>query len=267
MTQIVDSPFKAVAQHKTADSVIRQIEQLLLSGVLSDGEKLPGERDLAERLEVSRPILREAIHQLEERGLLVARHGGGTFVGELTGQVFSPPMASLIARHDEAIAEYLDFRREIEGFAAELAARRATPADHDVLSAIMADMERLHATSDFDAELDADIDLHNAIGEAAHNVILLHTLKACYRLQAEGMFAHRRMIHDLPGARDELLAQHRALVDAIRSGDGAAARRAATDHIDFVARAASDARARQARNDLTLVRQSHRAALAARHAR
>src|SRR6476469_5856256 len=107
MQDQTNSPFRAVNHQKTAEAIVEQIEQLLLDGVLCDGERLPGERELSEQLEVSRPILREAIKDLEDRGLLVARHGGGTFVASLTGQVFSPPMAQLIASHESAIGDYL----------------------------------------------------------------------------------------------------------------------------------------------------------------
>ena len=64
---------------RTADEVCAQIETLVLEGVLRVGDKLPGERELSRRFDVSRPVLREAIKQLEMRGLVVTRHGGGTF--------------------------------------------------------------------------------------------------------------------------------------------------------------------------------------------
>ncbi|MEP4422756.1 MAG: GntR family transcriptional regulator, partial [Nitratireductor sp.] len=66
-------------QHaRTADEVVGRIEDLILEGVLRPGDRLPGERDLSSRLDVSRPILRDALKQLETRGLVVSRHGDGT---------------------------------------------------------------------------------------------------------------------------------------------------------------------------------------------
>lgn len=258
MITINDGPFSRIKHSRTADEVIDQIELLLLEGVLRDGERLPGERELSERMEVSRPILRDALKELESRGLLVSRHGGGTFVGDMIGQVFSKPLAELISRHDRATKDYLEFRREIEGHAAGLAARRATKADHAVLSGIISTMHRLHEEGDFEAELEADIELHNAIGEAAHNIILMHTLKACYRLLSEGMFYHRRMTFDLPSTREKLLAQHGAIVTAILAGDAQAARQAAESHIDFVAAATAEARALDARNQISQMRKFQR---------
>ncbi len=82
--------FSRVEHNRTADGVVHQIETLILDGVLRDGDRLPGERDLAQRLDVSRPILREALKELETRGLLASTHGGGTFVAD-----------SVLAKHDE----------------------------------------------------------------------------------------------------------------------------------------------------------------------
>ena len=88
-----DGLFAGVSHSRTADEVVHQLELLILDGVLRDGDRLPGERDLAQSLDVSRPILREALKELEARGLLVSHHGGGTFVADIIGQVFSKPIS------------------------------------------------------------------------------------------------------------------------------------------------------------------------------
>lgn len=252
--------FSQIDHMRTADEAVRQIELLLLDGVLSSGDRLPGERELAERLDISRPVLRDALKQLESRRLIVSRHGGGTYVADLIGQVFSKPVAELVSRHERATRDYLEYRRELEGHAAELAARRATPADHERLTAIIARMTTAHADEDFNAELDTDIELHNAVGEAAHNIILMHTLRACYKLLSEGIFHHRRVIFELPGARENLLDQHAAIVAAIVGGDAAAARQAAEAHIDYVAEAAAEAVLLQERRQVANLRKMQRQA-------
>lgn len=226
--------FSRVEHNRTADGVVHQIETLILDGVLRDGDRLPGERDLAQRLDVSRPILREALKELETRGLLASTHGGGTFVADIVGQIFSRPLAELIARHERATQDYLDYRREMEGLTAELAARRATATDRAILTAIVERMRAAHESGSFEEELATDIELHNAIGEAAHNIMLMHTLRACYRLLTQGIFFHRQMVFNTPGARDRLLGQHVAIHDAILASDPAAARRAAEAHIDYI---------------------------------
>src|SRR5690606_4998278 len=113
--------------------------------------------------------------------------------------------------------------------------------DRALLGAIMRRMEAAHARGDFGEEVAIDVEFHNAIGECAHNIVLLHTLRSCYRLLADGVFLSRTLIYRAPGAQDELLAQHRAIHDAVVAGDAQAAREAARSHIDYVERAMNDA--------------------------
>ena len=239
---MTDGLFRKIDHGSTADEAVRQIEFLLLDGVLSSGDRLPAERELAEQLEISRPVLRDALKVLEGRGLIESRHGGGTFVADLIGQVFSKPVAELVARHERSTRDYLEYRRELEGFAAAMAATRATPADRDRLVLICDGLKSAYQRDDFQAEIDGDIELHHAVGEAAHNIILMHTLRACYKLVAEGIFYHKRLILDLPGSREAILDQHLAIVDAILARDAEAARRASEAHIDYVATSVDEAR-------------------------
>jgi len=233
--------FAPISHDRTADEVVRQIELLLLEGVLRDGDRLPGERELSKRLDISRPILREALKALETRGLLISQHGGGTYVADIIGQVFSPAVVDLIARHQRATGDYIEYRRELEGITAELAARRATDYDRQMLTRIMDAMREAHAGGSFDDELETDVELHNAIGEAAHNIVLLHTLRSCYRLLAQGIFFHRHLVFSSQEAREHLLAQHEAIYAAIMARDGNAARNAAQAHMDYIAVAIREA--------------------------
>ncbi|KGF68587.1 GntR family transcriptional regulator [Hoeflea sp. BAL378] len=233
--------FARIEHSRTADEVVHQIEILVLEGILRVGDRLPGERELAKQFDVSRPILREALKVLEGRGLLTTQHGGGTFVADVIGQVFTKPVMELIARHQKATLDYLEYRREVEGVTAEFAAHRATEADKALLTRIMTAMKAAHQKDDFAEEASIDVEFHSAVGECAHNIILLHTLRSCYRLLTEGVFYNRAMIYNLPGARDQLLDQHLAIYQAVMAGNPGAARRAAQAHIDFVARAMTDA--------------------------
>lgn len=233
--------FSRIEHSRAADEVARQVERLILEGVLRAGDQLPGERGLATRLDVSRPILRDALKMLEERGLLESRHGGGTYVADVVGELFAPAMVRLIGHHRKAAADYLEYRREIEAVAADLAARRATGEDRQMLADIMTRMEAAHAAADAEQETASDVEFHNAIGEAAHNIVLLHTLRSCYRLLSEEVFYNRTVIYMQAGARERLLEQHRAIYEAVIAGDPKAAREAARAHIDYVEKAATEA--------------------------
>ena len=233
--------FSRIAHLRTADEVIRQIEALILEGVLRVGDRLPGEFALAGQFEVSRPILRDALKALEARGLIATRPGGGTYVADVIGQVFSPPVLELISTHRKATADYLEYRREIEGIAAEYAARRATPDDLALLDRIIERMQEVQPSGDMEAEAAIDVEFHQAIGECAHNIMLMHTLRSCYRLLSEGVLQNRILVFNLPDASATLLDQHLAIHKAVRSGDPAAARRAAMDHITYLEQALAEA--------------------------
>ncbi|PZU88577.1 MAG: GntR family transcriptional regulator [Shinella sp.] len=241
MSERDEGLFAQISHSRTAGEVVQQIESLILDGVLRDGDRLPGERDMAQAFDVSRPILREALKELEARGLVVSHHGGGTYIADIIGQVFSKPITELISRHARATRDYLEYRRELEGLTAELAARRASDTDRALLSRIVEDMKRAHESGNAEDELAADVEFHNAIGEAAHNIILLHTMRACYRLLSEGIFFNRKAVFALSNARERLLEQHLAIHDAIVGGHADEAKKAAQYHIDFVMQAVEEA--------------------------
>ena len=140
MTDDAIDAYARIPHSRTSAEIIQQIELLILEGVLRDNERLPSERELSRRFDVSRPILREALKELEARGLLVSHHGGGTFVADVIGQIFSKPVIELIGRHQKATQDYLEYRRELEGMTAEFAARRATRFDKEMLTRIMEEM-------------------------------------------------------------------------------------------------------------------------------
>lgn len=226
--------FSHVSNLRTADEVCAQLEELVLEGVLRVGDKLPGERDLAGQFGVSRPVLRSALKDMEARGILVTQHGGGTYVADVIGDVFSKTMLELIASHPKATADYLEYRREVEGIVADLAARRATADDKALLTDIMNRMEKAHQKDSYNEEAELDVEFHQAICEAAHNIMFMHTLRSCYRLLSNGAFFSRSLVYSFPGARDRLLAQHRAVYDAVMSGNPQIASEAANAHMRFV---------------------------------
>lgn len=246
--------FQPVPSRATADEVGRQIEMLVLEGVLHPGDRLPGERELAAQLNVSRPILRDALKALEGRGLIESRHGGGTYVAAIEGAIFAAPIVGLIAQSPKAGVDYLEFRREVEATAAAMAAERATEADRTILSRIFGAMEAEHGEADFRREAALDVQFHQAIGEASHNIVMIHVLRACYRLLADGVFYNRSRLYGHSGSRDTLLSQHRALLDAITRGDAAAARQAAIDHIAYVEASLKDEAAAGARQEIASLR-------------
>jgi GntR family transcriptional regulator, transcriptional repressor for pyruvate dehydrogenase complex len=233
-------PYRKVMSEKLSQSVVRQIELLILRGILRPGERLPAERDLAERMGVSRPSLRDAVADLQDRGLLVSRAGSGMYVADVLGSAFSPALVGLFATHDDAVFDYITFRRDMEGLAAERAARLASDTDLQVVDTLFRKMESAHARRNAEDESALDADFHMAIIEASHNVIMLHMMRSMYDLLRQGVFYNRQVIFRQRTTRDTLLDQHRAINAALQARDPAAARAAVAAHLDFVERALAD---------------------------
>jgi len=250
-------PFRTVQPEKLSSAVIRQIEQLILRGILRPGERLPPERELAERMGVSRPSLRDAIGALQDSGLLAARPGAGVYVADVLGSAFAPALTELFARHDEAVFDYLSFRRDMEGLAAERAARLASDTDLAVVQAVFDKMRAAHPKriSDEDAQLDAQF--HMAIIEASHNVIMLHMMRSMYQLLRDGVFYNRQVMFKQRTTREALLDQHSAINDALQNRDPDAARTAVHAHLDYVERALRDQRKADHNEDIARQRLDH----------
>jgi GntR family transcriptional regulator, transcriptional repressor for pyruvate dehydrogenase complex len=227
-------PFQKIEAEKLSQSIVQQIELLVLRGILHPGERLPSERELSEKLGVSRPSLREAIAELQQRGLLTSRPNAGVFVADVLGSAFSPALIGLFSTHDEAVSDYVSFRRDMEGLAAERAARLGSATDLKVIAAVFAKMEAAHLKRDPSDEAELDASFHMAIIEASHNVVMLHMMRSMYELLRKGVFYNRQVMFKNRMTRDNLLDQHRAINAAIQARDTAGARAAVEAHMDYV---------------------------------
>lgn len=233
-------PFEKIEAEKLSSAVVRQIELLILRGILRPGERLPSERELAERMGVSRPSLRDAVSALQDRGLLGTRAGSGVYVAETLGSAFPEALVDLFAAHDEAVFDYIAFRRDMEGLAAERATRLGSDTDLQVIDTVFAKMEAVHDKRNPAEEAQLDAEFHLAIIEASHNVVMLHMMRAMFRMLREGVFYNRQIMFKQRTTRDDLLDQHRAINSAIQSRDGVAARAAVEAHLSYVETSLAD---------------------------
>ncbi len=250
-------PFQKVQPEKLSDAVTKQIELLILQGILRPGERLPSERELSERLGVSRPSLREAISDLQDRGLLTSRAGSGIYVAEVLGSAFSDALVKLFASHDEAVFDYISFRRDMEGLAAERAARLGSDTDLRVIQTIFDKMEAAHKKRNPEDEAHLDADFHLSIIEASHNVIMLHMMRSMYQLLREGVFYNRQVMFKQRTTRDTLLDQHRTINDALQARDPEGARAAVEAHLDYVLSKLFDQKKSERNEKIALQRFQH----------
>lgn len=227
-------PFTKVVPPRVAASIRHQIEGLILRGILRPGERLPSERDLAAQLDVSRPSLRAALTELESSGLVVTRPGSGAYVAEVLGSVFAEPLVGLFSTHEEALFDYLSFRKDMEGLAAERAAKLGSDTDLKIINTIFTKMEQLHVTKSPKEEAALDADFHMAIVEASHNVVMLHMMRAMFEMLREGVFYNRQMMFGMKTTRTELLDQHRNINVALQKREPETARKAVEAHLGFI---------------------------------
>lgn len=237
---------------KLAEAIAEHIERLILEGVLRPGEKLASERDLAERLEVSRPSLRDALEMLEKRGLLATSRDGTRVTQFLSG--LTDPLAGLLQSNEQVTADYFEYRAAVERTAAGLAAVRATAPERQAIRECLAEMAAAHEALDADREAEADIVLHRLIYAASHNLVILHVMRAFSEMLRRDIFFNRTSLFAQAAFRDALLAQHKAIGEAVVAGDPEAAEKAIHDHLKFTGDTVEKTRVDAARVDLAVRR-------------
>ncbi len=246
-------PRDSIKGDSAAESTARHIEDLILEGSLRPGEPLLPEREIAARLNVSRPTLRQGMKLLEEKGLLVAEASGARVVAPLATSI-TDPLLELMSSRTEVVDDYLELRATLERMAASLAARRSNDVDRAELRACMERIDAAHGKAEAHDEAEADVDLHILIYEASHNVVLLQIMRALSGMLRKGVFHNREKLYARPEVRDVLLAQHRAIFDAIIARDPVAAGRAAEEHMAYTQRVLSEIAAADARLEISLRR-------------
>ncbi|HEY7494394.1 MAG TPA: FadR/GntR family transcriptional regulator [Candidatus Tectomicrobia bacterium] len=211
------------------ETIVAQLSQLIQAGVLRPGERLPPERELATRLQVSRASVREALRSLELQGLLSSRQGSGTFIAAVSQDELLRAFARL-TEEGQTLREIFELRFLLEPPIAARAARRATPPDIARLEATLKTQEQqIHLGQ---SGVEADVTFHAALAQATHNGALL-------RLGASLMevLAPSRDTHLQTPERSRLsLLSHRRILEAIRAGSTAQARKAMEDHVVHVDR-------------------------------
>ncbi len=218
-------------------SVFNEIAGLIDSGEFPVGHRLPTERELSERFQVSRPTIREAIIALEAKEQVSVKPSSGVYVlgTKLANDDFSREISAF---------ELLEARVLIEGEAAALAARMITPEELKELAKALKEIEREDikniATSGVDREF------HTIIANATHNRVISKQILNLWDIQEN--FDHIFETHQTLCVRDahSVTADHVAIYDAIAAGDAAQARTAMRNHFSDLLEAMHDASEREA---------------------
>lgn len=220
--------FRRISPGRISELIVDQMRQLILGGELSTGDRLPPERELAERFGVSRVTVRDALRTLEAQGLLEIRVGasGGAFVTAPSTVVVGEGIANMLLLSVLTPEEVAEARLVMELGTVALAVQRATDTDLDRLREICHRSEAAHASGEYDVELSSEF--HATLAEAAHNGainMIAESFRGPLRMAAA------RAREPAEQSHERSITEHGALVDAIAARDVVAARRIMTAHL------------------------------------
>jgi GntR family transcriptional repressor for pyruvate dehydrogenase complex len=212
----------------SSERIAEQLRSLIASGTIAPGERLPSETELARAMQVSRPVVREALRGLAMMGIVESRQGGGCFVTDLTPSRLMEPLSFYLRLRDYSLEELFRARKVIDGGISSDAARNATAAQR----ARLEEMARLglDLVDDPVGFRVLDAQFHGLISEAAGNAFLNAVSQSLYSLAID----LRRRASEIPGVLAQSAADHIAIAGAIAAGDPAAAAEAMSQHVEHI---------------------------------
>jgi len=213
--------------------IVERIEELIASGKIGPGDRLPGERELARQLGVGRYALREALRTLEARGVVNVRPGSGTFVSDMNTDKLRLALSSILLGSKEAILQLLQVRQFLEVKAVGvLASREVHQEGLDRLDDLVSKMESIPLGDESYAEYDTQF--HQTLVHLLENPILSQIADSVRELTLEDI----RALVRLPSMQKEATRYHRLILEAVKNGDPESAERYLQDHLMAVERRA-----------------------------
>lgn len=220
--------YTAVTRGTLGEGVARQILTLIRTEELGPGDRLPPERELANLLGVSRPVVREALRALSIMGVIEVRQGSGTFVTSLEPQQLVSHLDFVFPRDRVALLTALEARRVVEVANARLAAERVTDEQLEGLRDLVARLDE--AVGDEARFRSLDIEFHTAVCRAAENFLLEQFMKIADTLGE----VSRERTGAVPAVRSQLLRSLVAMLEALEAHDANRAEEAMVEHLDVV---------------------------------
>lgn len=217
--------FQPVRRSRLYEGIVRQIQDLIADKHLQPGDRLPGERELADALSVSRASVREALRVLHFIGVVDVRPGEGTFVSTSPPTPMDPSMYSALSERT-VLLDILEARRLLEEGVVALAARRATKDDLDELGQFL--RGRQPALAAGRADVESDLQFHTMLAEATGNMVLVSAVRHLNEMWLQA--------REKTGRKDtsphKALAFHERILAAVRRRQPAVAQRIMRAHLD-----------------------------------
>lgn len=223
--------YKPVRPKKIADQVFEQVRDLIFNGQLRPGEQVPPQRELAARLGVSRPSVREAMGRLAQLGLVSQQQGQGTFVRAPSSETDRNPLRALTGGQGLPLLDFLEICSGPESGSAAFAALRASDEDFALLEQSLEVMDRQLKRGPLSPQEDGFF--HVRLAYAAKNPSQASLIKHLQDLRLTDFKEDLAKLYSAKDGRAQLHAQHRAVLAAVKSRDHNAAREAMLAHLDF----------------------------------
>lgn len=220
---------KPIPRRSSVDQVVERIRDVITEQKLAAGERLPGELELVEQLQVSRPVLREALARLQGLGLIEIQRGNGTFVASrdrLANCVQLLRTAVTLAPRE--LLSYAELRAAVEVQAVRQAAERATDEDVSELKRMLKELNSVDLP--YEELLEIDFRFHRRILQVAGNELMQNLMEVIYE------FVVTQMAQTTPSPRENKLGRrlHREIVAAIADHAPDSAERAMREHMEAV---------------------------------
>ncbi len=220
--------FEPIRKTRVYEEIVLKVIDMIEQGMLKAGDQLPSERELSETFEVSRSSVREALRALESQGFLESKHGDGTYVAHQPIEALIDPLVSIIFAEKDSQIELFEMRRLIEPKIVSLATQRAKPEDLDELEEILEVQEEQVAQGN--AGMDFDRIFHEKLVSIASNTVLERLMDS----MMDCLTQSRDKSLQIDGRPKKSLAQHREIIDAIKSGDCEVAEKATRKHLEDI---------------------------------
>jgi DNA-binding FadR family transcriptional regulator len=211
------------------DEAILRIKEMIIAGDLAPGDRLPPEKELSERLGLSRSSLREAVKALEVIRVLDVRRGDGTYVTSLEPRLLLEAMSFVVDLHDDqSVLEIFAVRRILEPAASGLAARNA---DEEAVAQLREVVASVDQAADVESLVEHDLEFHRGIAEATGNTYLASLIDS---LSSHTVRARIWRGITQENAVGRTLQEHHAILDAISAGDADLAEALTVVHVSGV---------------------------------
>lgn len=217
MTVAIPQPFRPIRGRRIFEEILDQLEEAILEGHISAGDRLPPERQLAEQFNASRTSVREAVRVLEALGVAKVKAGAdnGAVLVEEPGDALRLLLRFQLALRHISIESVIEFRTVLEPWAATAASARATTAELEAIRSILAAMDGDVGPEDFH-QLDSSF--HLDIARAAQNEFIVLVLEGARTSIERIMLDALSRVPDWPATRVRIFEEHTQILAAISEG-------------------------------------------------